>query len=494
MVRGLSQSELTPGQSGSRTLSDWTLLCLWGIFFSTLALYQLPATRFDIGASPVPYLVVPGSVALAITILKQSRLDFRRSALELALLGLLLTATLVTGLFHPHQSWFDATKRIAYLALGVGTLLSVRRDPEIMRVSASAFVFTSAAMAIYGFYLLLTGYLEANTLLYWGLHYTPSTRNGDSYFALGGAFLGLYLSFLRWPVGLRMLVLAADAMLWLAVLYSFSRGTWIAAALGLIVVLATIRDARTAIGIAIAVIAAMGVLSIPVRGHHPLSEFVARAATIVSTTNEVTTTSMLPTRRPTVVPTAATVPAPHGDSSSTPTSIPPAPTPATSSVSSPPMTAPASSPTPSGPVTNTNRARLDLLRYSIQLIVAHPLTGVGVDGLNGLKRNGETVGTLEDSYLNAQAEYGLLGLFAMIGTILVPTLRLFPAHRRTDRVLLGGLAAFAVNSITVSAISSSWFWIIPTLLGSIGASTISLRNRGHHGASSTAVDSSGIDP
>jgi O-antigen ligase len=386
---------------------------VWVVFFATLALYQLPQTRISAGAGRVPYFVVPALLAVVLTLREARRADVVRFRVEFGLLGLLIVATLLTGAVN-HHGWIEAAKRIGYLALGLAVLLAVYHRPSILRPLSFAFVFVSAAMAMLGFYLLFIGYGEAADFLYWGLHYTASTRNGDSYFMVLPLFLSLYLAVERGAFLLRSFAAIAAALIWLALLYSFSRGTWIAVGIGLLILIVAKHDLKLTAMVLVALLVSGLILLIPIREHMPLMEFGQRAGSLTSL---------------------------------------------------------------SGP--SSNAERLALLIAGSRVILSHPVVGVGVGGLESIpfNRGARTqIGTLEDSYLTAWAEYGVLGLVVTAGLMLLPIRRLLLLPSDLAKwVLVAGAAAFAANSLTVSVLSSAWFWIIPMTLVAVVATAPQLR-------------------
>jgi O-antigen ligase len=386
---------------------------VWAVFFATLALYQLPQTRISAGVGRVPYFVVPALLAVVLTLREARRADLVRFRVEFGVLGLLIVATLLTGAVN-HHGWIEAVKRIGYLALGLTVLVAVYRRPAILRPLLIAFVFTAAAMAVFGFYLLLTGYGEAAALLYWGLHYTGSTRNGDAYFMLLPFFLSLYLAVQPGPRWLRLTFVMAAAVMWLALLYSFSRGTWIAVGLGFLVLVLIRRNLKTAVVVGVALIISGLILLIPIRDHNPILEFFTRAGSVTSTSDAT-----------------------------------------------------------------SNRERLALLGAGVSIIISHPIAGVGVEGLDQIPFGGEShnvIGTLEDTYLTAWAEYGFLGLVVAMLVVLLPIARCLQARIDPSMyVLTAGSLAFAANSLTVSVLSSAWFWIIPMTLVAVVATAPQLR-------------------
>jgi O-antigen ligase len=387
-------------EPSDRTVGALTVV-VWVTFFVALALYQLPQTRISAGFVRFPYFVVPTFVAVLLTLRDASWDEFGRFRLEFGLLAVLVLATLLTGAVNG-QAWAEAGKRIGYLVLGLMVVVAVYHRPAILRPALLAFIFVSAAMAIFGFYLLIIGYGEAADLLYWGLHYTPATRNGDSYFMVLPFFFGLYLTTQPGSRWLRLIAGIATAVLWLALLYSFSRGTWIAVGIGLLVLVAGQRNLKTTVAIAVAIVVSAAILTIPIRNHQPLLEFAVRAQSVV-------------------VPSE----------------------------------------------TSSNRERLVLIGAGLRIIASHPVAGVGVGGLDRIPFNGEShniVGTLEATYLDAWAEYGLLGLLVAPGMVLLPLLRLLLQPKPVPWILVAGAVAFAANSGTVSALSSAWFWILSMTL------------------------------
>jgi O-antigen ligase len=181
-------------------------------------------------------------------------------------------------------------------------------------------VLAAAAIAVYGFSLLVQGYGEAARSFYFGLHYTESTRNNDAYFLLAPLFAGLGLAgspgLRHW---LRPIALASSLIMLVAVALSFSRGAWLATAAGLAFVLWRVSSQRRSI------IAAAGAIALVV-------------LVVLLGLMDLQVARMF------------------GDRLASLASIDPSPT-------------------------NSNLQRLQLLQAVSLLIAEHPLTGIGVGGI-----------------------------------------------------------------------------------------------------------------
>ena len=377
-------------------------------FFIGLALYQLPGTRITLGHIAIPYFVFVVPVLLAFALRRP--LDAWRSLrIPASIVGVMLLATLFAGAVHPHQDWAEAIKRLSYLAMGLIVLLLTDERKPLFRLSISAFVVTSAFMEAVGLYLLAHGYLEAAPLHYFGLHYTPSTRNGDAFFFLIPAFaaLGIALSS-DFALVVRIAFGFVCVFIFQGLLLSLSRGTWFAAACGLIACLLLAKTREAVLGAIAVAIVGTAVVVIPGQGHF-FGDVVARRAQSVLQVN----------------PQAG----------------------------------------------NSNSERLRLIGAGFGVIAANPAAGVGVEGLGHIKfsRTRPVIGTLETVYMDATAEYGVLGIVLVIFLVAWPARRLWLNNRRPDRsflrtALIAGLIAFALNGLTVSPISSAWFWIMPMFI------------------------------
>jgi O-antigen ligase len=381
-------------------------------FFLTLALYQLPDARLTVNGGPLPLFFVP----LALLIPQFARALRAETAVKarpaFAVFALILIATLVTGLAHPDQDWLEATKRLAYILAGAIIATCVYFDRGSAVAGLGAYILAGIGLTVYGFLLLANGYGEAAHFFYFGLHYTASTRNNDAFFLLLPMFaafgFGLSSSFSR---GARLIFLSGGVLMAGALGISQSRGAWIATLIGLValIVLARQRVRALILGAAVALLVTLAVAIFGGLGGFgegsPAAITIARGATIF-------------------------------DNSSS--------------------------------ANSSNFQRLQLTSEAFTIIGENPLIGVGVGKVGDhLLTNPSTAGLLhlENTYLNLWAEYGLLGLAAVLSIVGYALIRLRPNRTAStsdvfNLLLLCGVIAIAIDSLTSSNGDSAHFWVL----------------------------------
>lgn len=412
-------------------VSRLTAACL-ALFFASLALYQLPDTRLGSGETQAPYFVIFIVPLAALALAPSGRRSLPHAWLAFALLSLLAVATALTGMVHPEQDWLEAGKRIAYLACAAIVLLVALPDRRRMVAALAVYTAVAAGMAVYGFIRLAQGFGEAAHSFYFGLHYGAATRNSDAYFFVLPLFvaLGLSAAASRWRY--RLPALAVALILLTGMALSQSRGTWIAAAVGLLVFAGRAAGRRRIVLVPVTTMAS-GVLLIA-----PLVAPVSVVPLLAERAASITVIS---------------------DSGG-----------------------------------NSNLERLSLLDDTATLIAANPLVGVGVgqmaEALYRLPEFG--LAHAESDYLTMWVEYGPPGLLVVFGLMGWPLLRLLKetssrtlpgrgreihaAHTRPlprergrgrDYLQIGlwcGLLALAINSLTTTSLDSAYFWILPISL------------------------------
>lgn len=407
----LRQHAVAPEQlTGDRTASVATSVAL-AQFFIALALYQFPTTRITVLHAQLPYFALALIPVLGVAAV---RLDRNAMARALPLLGialLLALATCLTGVAHPDQNWAEALKRLAYVGVGIVVFALASVDRIAFRVGLAAYAATAVVMAVIGFILLAQGFGEAGQTFYFGLHYSTSTRNSDAYFLLAPVFIALgFFTTGNLPRWARWLAAIAFVVVVTGIALSFSRGAWLATAAGLVLFLAIAREGRRPVLGVLAASVIGGMLILPLVTPVPVTAMLAdRAASI--TQLDVST---------------------H----------------------------------------NSTPERLRLLEDSVRVIASNPFAGVGVGLLErAYGRMPDVLGLAhaENAYATVFAEYGLLGLFAILAFTVWPLRRLWP--RGSDGpsplriALFCGLVVLAMNGLTDNPIASASYWILPLFVG-----------------------------
>lgn len=388
------------------------------LLFASLALYQLPMTRINIGGGSTPYfvifllLLIPLGTSAVIRCFKRSRI------LALIVFTLAL-ATCLAGAGNPAQDWIEAAKRIGYLLSGVYVYALATEDPRLRDRALLVYTLTASGMAVYGFYLLHIGYGEAAKLFYFGLHYTSATRNSDAYFLILPLFsaVGLVLS-PQTPRSIRSALMVGAIVMGAGLTLSMSRAAWITVPVGLSGLYLTV-------------------------GRHESISAVLRRWRFVTVALCFTFAALLLALSFASVPLFDTL----GARAATILQF-------SASVSN-----------------DSNAQRLDLLQAGFTLIAENPLLGVGVGGVSGALKTTPLAGLqhFENLYVNAWAEYGLVGFIGVVLFTIWPVQRLWSRLRTQDAsplvaALFWGLIASLGYALTTTVADEAYFWILPLLV------------------------------
>ncbi len=210
--------------------------------------YAIPALRPPLlRGLPLPYpILVLLAVAVAVQRLRGPFPLPRVDAVPLVIGPTMISVGILVGyLLHPGESSLDVAWRLAMfpwvipvLVFGLdhgGTVLAWK--------GVTAGFLVLLAYGTYGFFTGHIGDPAEHTLLYFGFHYTPSTRNADAMYFLV-LFFHLLLPTVVSGTWSAFLWTVLSGLTGAALVLTQSRGIWLAGLAGILTAIATARQAR----------------------------------------------------------------------------------------------------------------------------------------------------------------------------------------------------------------------------------------------------------
>lgn len=390
------------------------------LLYLTLGTYAVPEFRLGVGRNAVPY-AVPLSVVLIILVTLQMVECRGRIKISYALVGftyMYLLGTVLSTAFakQPNLSLTAKYSLMAMLPLLVALIASDRRTLD---VALGCLLLTSIAVLAYGAYGYFTGNIGdpvEHTLGYFGVTYTQSTRNSDMLYIQTLIWL-LFALLLTSPKGTRkhpLLTLLLVALLIssvAAVIMSLVRGTWVTVILVLGSLWLSIRKHVPVLSVGKGLWWALALAAVAgimlLLPEDPFRLVAARWESLFRLSDE------------------------------------------------------------GG---NSNAARIALTSKVLQIIVAHPITGVGVGNLRFHLADFAfgSVNHAENVYLQLLTEQGVLGFIAFLGLLLWTSRGLYQGLRRVTSAteaapflaLLGITINWAAYGVFNNLVDNVWFWSV----------------------------------
>ena len=274
-------------------MSNKTFNFLCFLIFIAVVTYPIPSLR--IFGSP-PLILLIGWLLLYNTVLIFYSVDFncgfkiRKSKDEIILyisVFFIVVSVLITQLMQIYPNYRSVFNFLVFLFT---LLLMCRQRFGTYRIEKIYrwLIFTGIVLTVYGYY----GYLSQNVGIetksdiwlnysrYFGLHYTPSTRNGDIHFIS----IPLVLLFSKMFYGRKTKLKFFDFLLFLflgtALVLSFSRGAWVAVLCSVSYLIAKKRDLKKYIKIILLIPAILTIAYLALRYFSMDSYFVGKVLSI----------------------------------------------------------------------------------------------------------------------------------------------------------------------------------------------------------------------
>lgn len=221
--------------------SHWAIVLLQ-IYGIVLCTYALPFVRLGAGSTdslPLPALLLPVLLIGGIAMLSAGRSIPHISKLLFPILIVLTVSLLIASGLAGIPDSSRLLKQIINFATPLIIVLLLRRDEQIGRVWL-AYVAAAVVLCVYGYYGFFTGRIGTEgtsfwwihgIARYWGIHYTTSTRNSDTYFIAAAFWMlraRLGSGFKSWRLKLGAELCLAGLLG--ALLLSFSRSAWLSLA------------------------------------------------------------------------------------------------------------------------------------------------------------------------------------------------------------------------------------------------------------------------
>jgi O-antigen ligase len=387
-------------------------------FYFSLWTYVFP----DLRIMGLPYGVAIAALAvIAISAAEGPRIGKLRLCLPL----LLASATLSVSYIWSVGQGDNLDHTIAFKALAFGlfplAISSILREPEQFTMALKGLLFSSVVAlgyGVYGYFSQATGIPSEHQMGYFGISYTPSTRNTDAYYLLSGLCIVLPVFMAR----SRQLYVLAKAMaaglvivFTITIALTFSRGAWITGAIALASLLFLQRRRPG---------------STP--GHRTKNRalitvaFFAMFAVVLARVSREDQRNMLSDRADTVLSTSNT---------------------------------------------SSNSERIDILHKTWMSIQEHPILGTGIGNLRQFYRSyGMESNHAENGYFQVLAEEGVVG-FAGIVVLMVWTFRIIFLRCIYDSgsnpllwmILLAQMVAVCFYMLFNLLLDNMWFWAVFSL-------------------------------
>lgn len=204
------------------------------LFFFTLFTYPISFMKLEIFNRSLPIYIIVLFVLFFVTVIDWRPIAFGSLLKVTKVIWIFFCVILITAvisIYHDEPQINLALIALTYTLIPIVLSENIKNERMLESIICT-FAVALAVMVVFGYYGFLThktGHINEHRLFYWGIRYTPATRNSDVLFPiLLVLFTFSLMGFKRLNLSIQIVFALIFVTSGTAVLLSQSRGGWLA--------------------------------------------------------------------------------------------------------------------------------------------------------------------------------------------------------------------------------------------------------------------------